>query len=246
MAAVAQKANWTAENTAWGKTTADGAACGAVNYGKLQGNSKIPHYMPNKSGETSPAGEISHGNHQGPVAQPALDRRLGAMEIGTAVTTYLFVSPFLDSCPSEASSRTVDFMFFYLIQPKLFSNSMLAVLNGRSRFRSAEQVNLVSGPLFDSAGTRNPRDEGPLSDTISPTQGAHGKVFQMAPILENADSLYPKCLLSGLGLGVETKLRHSSAERSFDGRRDLRRSPESRAGHDGIAAQSRPAVPFST
>ncbi|KAJ6523924.1 hypothetical protein DFH09DRAFT_1372341 [Mycena vulgaris] len=81
------------------------------------------------------------------------------------------------------------FMFFYLIQPKLFSNSMLAVLNGRSRFRSAEQVNLVSGSFFDSAGTRNRRDDGTLSNMIAPTSGAHGVVLQMAPILEKADSL---------------------------------------------------------
>ncbi|KAJ6525899.1 hypothetical protein DFH09DRAFT_1188152 [Mycena vulgaris] len=83
------------------------------------------------------------------------------------------------------------FMFFYLIQPKLFSNSMLAVLNGRSRFRTADQ-NVVSGPLFDSAGTRDRRDEGNFSDTMAPTHGAHGVIFQMAPILENADSPYPK------------------------------------------------------
>ncbi|KAJ6523926.1 hypothetical protein DFH09DRAFT_1096425 [Mycena vulgaris] len=70
-----------------------------------------------------------------------------------------------------------------------YSDDLDRRLNGRSRFRSADQ-NVVSGPLFDSAVTRNPRDEGTLSDTIAPTQGTHGKVFQMAPILENADSLH--------------------------------------------------------
>ncbi|KAJ7445331.1 hypothetical protein FB451DRAFT_1412843 [Mycena latifolia] len=50
---------------------------------------------------------------------------------------------------------SVAFMVFYLIQPKLFSNSMLAVLHGRARFRSSEAA-IVSGALFDSTGTEPP------------------------------------------------------------------------------------------
>ncbi|KAJ7667040.1 hypothetical protein B0H17DRAFT_1210535 [Mycena rosella] len=46
-----------------------------------------------------------------------------------------------------------------LIQPKLFSNSMLAVLNGRARFRSAEdfEPSIGSGLMFNSARTRERR-----------------------------------------------------------------------------------------
>ncbi|KAJ7086195.1 hypothetical protein C8R44DRAFT_991628 [Mycena epipterygia] len=53
------------------------------------------------------------------------------------------------------------FMIFYLIQPKLFSNSMLAVLNGRTRFRSAEaSIGIGTQPLaFESAGTKSRREE---------------------------------------------------------------------------------------
>ncbi|KAJ7146864.1 hypothetical protein C8R44DRAFT_758369 [Mycena epipterygia] len=48
-------------------------------------------------------------------------------------------------------SRTdLSFMAFFLIQPKLFSNSMLASLNGRQRFRLLDQVDIGSLELADN------------------------------------------------------------------------------------------------
>ncbi|KAJ7126013.1 hypothetical protein C8R44DRAFT_874397 [Mycena epipterygia] len=57
------------------------------------------------------------------------------------------------------------FMAFYLIQPKLFSNSMLAVLNGRTRFHTDEVVSSPSLP-FEAVGPKSPR--GPERRSLHP------------------------------------------------------------------------------
>ncbi|KAJ7445335.1 hypothetical protein FB451DRAFT_1293124 [Mycena latifolia] len=92
----------------------------------------------------------------------------------------------------------LSFLAFYLIEPKLFSNSMLAVLNGRTRFRSAED-NIVSGPVFDSSrpGTRSRRDRGALTDVDPQGKSSDSAVIQMSPIPENTDSIYPEIEKTG-------------------------------------------------
>ncbi|KAJ7090513.1 hypothetical protein C8R44DRAFT_818059 [Mycena epipterygia] len=72
--------------------------------------------------------------------------------------------------------RDLAFMTLYFIQPKLFSNSMLAVLNGRSRFRVTGATTVDSQPVgFEYGGMRNRPEEGSsimpaaVSVQISPT-----------------------------------------------------------------------------
>ncbi|KAJ7114837.1 hypothetical protein C8R44DRAFT_880907 [Mycena epipterygia] len=66
--------------------------------------------------------------------------------------------------------KDLSFIAVFLVQPKLFSNAMLASLNGRTRFRRNEMVIAADSQslAFESAGTRNRReDHRILSDTVS-------------------------------------------------------------------------------
>ncbi|KAJ7671044.1 hypothetical protein B0H17DRAFT_1183666 [Mycena rosella] len=88
--------------------------------------------------------------------------------------------------PQVLARTDLAFAVFYLIQPKLFSNSMLAVLNGRARFRSAEDLeqNTGSGLMFNSARTRERRGASAPS--------AHVVDIQLSPIPENTEVVSPK------------------------------------------------------
>ncbi|KAJ7114902.1 hypothetical protein C8R44DRAFT_880963 [Mycena epipterygia] len=66
--------------------------------------------------------------------------------------------------------KDLSFIAVFLVQPKLFSNAMLASLNGRTRFRNERIIAVDSQPFaFESAGTRSRREEDHriLSDTVS-------------------------------------------------------------------------------
>ncbi|KAJ7086217.1 hypothetical protein C8R44DRAFT_991642 [Mycena epipterygia] len=98
----------------------------------------------------------------------------------TSVSAILMLILFL--------TRTdLTFMVFYLIQPKLFSNSMLAVLNGRTRFRSDEAtIGIGTQPLaFESAGTKSRREEGHrdhiLVDTAARIRSVPSVVVHISP-----------------------------------------------------------------
>ncbi|KAJ7450744.1 hypothetical protein FB451DRAFT_1285015 [Mycena latifolia] len=68
--------------------------------------------------------------------------------------------------------KDLSFMAFYIIQSKLFSNSMLAVLNGRTRFRSYDQRTGVSEPLaFELAASREDGNHSAFSVSISRNDG---------------------------------------------------------------------------
>jgi len=77
--------------------------------------------------------------------------------------------------------KDLAWMVFYLIQPKLFSNSLLASLNNRQAIKSAHQENFLS-----------------LGTDVSRSQGV---VIQMHRVLETSreDGPYPKDLESSRG-----------------------------------------------
>ncbi|KAJ7089913.1 hypothetical protein C8R44DRAFT_818292 [Mycena epipterygia] len=82
-------------------------------------------------------------------------------------------------------------MAFYLIQPKLFSNSMLAVLNGRTRFRTDGIVGSPSLP-FEAAKPKNPheadhRNVRPLEVHISSVSEVHNDTDEIS-FKQKADS----------------------------------------------------------
>ncbi|KAJ7113381.1 hypothetical protein C8R44DRAFT_881702 [Mycena epipterygia] len=85
--------------------------------------------------------------------------------------------------------KDLSFMAFFLIQPKLFSNAMLAIyvfpviLNGRSRFRSSETT-IPSLPL-DFGSTKNYEEGNHIpTDTVSQIRNVRSDVVDISPIPE--------------------------------------------------------------
>ncbi|KAJ7114955.1 hypothetical protein C8R44DRAFT_795102 [Mycena epipterygia] len=80
--------------------------------------------------------------------------------------------------------KDLSFAAFFLVQPKLFSNSMLAVLNGRSRFHLSETT-IPSLPL-DFGSTKHHVEEGNHipPDIVSRVRDVRSVVVDISPIPE--------------------------------------------------------------
>ncbi|KAJ7480821.1 hypothetical protein FB451DRAFT_1238522 [Mycena latifolia] len=102
--------------------------------------------------------------------------------------------------------KDLSFAAVYLIQPKLFSNSMLAALHGRAHFRSTEesQQNAVSGLLFSPARTRNRRDEVTALETVPSDHNSHGSPIQMSRIPATMDQKLDEKSKSRLSIPGDT------------------------------------------
>ncbi|KAJ7146849.1 hypothetical protein C8R44DRAFT_864567 [Mycena epipterygia] len=108
----------------------------------------------------------------------------------TSVSAFLELFFFL-------TRRDLVFMTFYLIQPKLFSNSMLAVLNGRTRFRCNEAT-IASQPLdFEATGTRTRREDDhyTLADTMRSTRSVVVHISSVTEDFSDKDDISSKVLL---------------------------------------------------